>query len=368
MLTPKMHNIADAIGNYIYEYFNEEFLDILFSNGFFVEDIIFHVLVICCKNAYLINTEKHPLSYYIEKEGLEAELARKVHERVIKYVKEKNTILNDYTEKNTGDSILSPEIKLVRENSRFSGYSFSELQYWESKNIHDMELVKAIIDRRIVASNKNYTNSRFRTISEAYDEDVEEMKSRFGKDPESTVFSSIQFFTLQTRYAFDFYYEVAARCEDFGIKKIPNLYNRIMTVSGTYKCDSLLPQLYPGLAGDFDQKIEYPMIIQRRRFIDLIINEVEDSRIDLMLALFIEANVLANAVRSHMFIDEKILPLLIVQDTGIEDWASVFEIFNVFQTFIPNKEWTDARIKIVRNIYDTISVDYKSLSHPKNRP
>lgn len=367
MLTPKMKKIADDIGKIIFSKYDQDYLNCLFSFGFRVEDIIFQVLVICCRYAYLVNSEKHPLLYYIEQEGLEPDRARKEYERIIKYVKEKDQLINDRLEENTGDRFLSPNTDLVRQNNRFPEYAFTAFQYWEIKNIHDMKLVKSVLERRI-SSSKKVPIDRFIAIAEEYDTAVEDMREQFGKNPDSTVFSSIQYFTLQTQYSFDFYYELAVKMEELKIKEFPDMYNRLMTVAGSYKCESVLPDMCPDFAADSDRKIMYPFIIQRRYYIDHIVSAPECSNFELTLAAFIEANVLANAVLSHMHIGGIRLPQLVAEETTVDDWVSVFEIFNVFRTFVPKKKWTDNRIKLVRKIYSLLSIDYKALKNPENRP
>ena len=137
MLTPKMRKIADDIGNIIYEYYEQEYLEVLFSSGITIEDVIFQVLVFCSRYAYLVNAKKHPLSYYIEQEGLESELARKERERTIKYIKEKFKLLHARDMQAIGDTFSSPELEFVQKNNPYSGYAFSAYQYWENKNIHD---------------------------------------------------------------------------------------------------------------------------------------------------------------------------------------------------------------------------------------
>ena len=69
-----------------------------------------------------------------------------------------------------------------------------------------------------------------------------------------------------------------------------------------------------------------------------------------------------------MHLGGKPLPQVVAEETTIEDWASVFEMYDVFRTFVPDKDWTDSKIKTVRKIYDLLSLDYKSLKHPENRP
>ncbi len=144
--------------------------------------------------------------------------------------------------------------------------------------------------------------------------------------------------------------------------------NRVMTVAGSYKCEAILPNINPNTAADEDRMIEYPLILQRRRFIKHIASDPEDGAINQLLGATIEAGVLTNAIRSHMHIGGIRLPLLVAQETTIDDWASVFEIFNVFQTFVPDKDWTDYKIKAVRKMYDLTSMDYKAIQLPENRP
>lgn len=118
MLTPKMHKIADDIGEIIISSYEEEYLGVLFSCGLTIEDVIFQVLVVCCRYAYLVNAEKHPLSFYIEQEGLEMDLARKKHQRIKEYVQKKDKMLNESLQDSLGDTFRSPEFDLVRKKNR----------------------------------------------------------------------------------------------------------------------------------------------------------------------------------------------------------------------------------------------------------
>lgn len=52
-MNSKMTAVANEIGNSIYQYYEEEYISPLFSNGLFIEDIIFQILVECCRYAYL---------------------------------------------------------------------------------------------------------------------------------------------------------------------------------------------------------------------------------------------------------------------------------------------------------------------------
>lgn len=79
-------------------------------------------------------------------------------------------------------------------------------------------------------------------------------------------------------------------------------------------------------------------------------------------AKIIEANVLANAVQSHIYLNGKPMRIWFAEDTDINDWVSVFEIYNVFRTFIKDKKWSPSKIQAIRKMYEAVLVDYKTLS------
>lgn len=356
-----MTAVADEIGHSIYKYYEEEYLDLLFSNGLIVEDVIFQILVECCRYAYLINAEKHSLKYYIDRDGLELDLARKNNKRIIDYVNEHYELEEKRLKETIGVNILKPDSKPQKQTNRFPSYELSEFQYWELQNIHDMSLVKAIIKRRI-GSSKKISVDRFIEMADQYDAVIAQQKEKYKRDPESTVFSSLVLFTLETRYSFEYFYALATEMEDAGVTQIPDLKNRLMATAGSYKCTSMLPDICPEYAHDNDRFVEYPMILQRQRFVKQVINLPEGSLGELSFVRIIEANVLANAVQSHIYLNKKPMRVWFAEDTDVEDWASVFETYDVFRTFIDHKNWSPVKIQAVRKMYDALSLDYKSLS------
>ena len=73
-----MTAVANEIGNSICKYYDEDYLELLFEdNQIAIEDVIFQILVECCRYAYLSNSEKHPITFYIERDKLEQETDRK---------------------------------------------------------------------------------------------------------------------------------------------------------------------------------------------------------------------------------------------------------------------------------------------------
>lgn len=360
-MNSKMTAVANEIGSSIYRFYEKEHIDLLFSKNLVIEDVIFQILVECCRYAYLKNADKHSLKYYIDRDGLELELARKNIKRIINYVDEHFDIEGKRMAASTGVKIQKPDVRLVKPANRFPSYELSDFQYWELCNIYDMGLVKAIIEKRL-GSSKKISVDRFIGMAEQYDSIISEQEKRFGQDSEGTVFSSLVLFTLETKYSFNFFYELAEEMEKTAVSAMPDMHNRIMAVAGSYKCASSLPDLCPEFAHDSDRYVEYPMILQRRRLLRQMIHLPEGNIGELAFAKIMEANVLANAVQSHVYLNGKPMRLWFAEETNIDDWAAVFETYNVFRTFVRDKEWSPFKIQAIRKMYESVSLDYKSLS------
>jgi len=360
-LNRKMTCIADEIGNSIIQYYDKEYVNLLFSNDLSIEDVIFQILVECCRYAYLKNAQRHPIKHYIERGELGLDSERKRIKRVIDYINSHSEKERDALLKSIGVEILLPETKLVPQKNRYPSYELSEFQYWELNNIYNMDLVKSVIEKRI-GSSKKVSVERFTDMANQYDDIISKLIASRWKSSEEMVFCSLVVFTLETKYSFDFFYEIATEMDRMGKSEIPDMYNRLMAMTGNYKSTACLPDICPALAHDNDRFIEYPMIIQRQRYINDIINIPKESVDEYKFARIIEANVLANAVQSHIRFNGKTMRAWFAEETDVDDWASVFQTYNVFRVFVKDKAWSPDRIRAVRKMYDAVSLDYKSLS------
>lgn len=360
-MTPKMTDVANDLGNWILQNYNKDYLDDVLIGGIALDDVIFQILVECCRYAYLSNSEKHPWKYYIEQEGLELELARKNLKRTLDYVDDKFDLLQEAARGSSEMEILRPKHDLQKIKGRYPSYEITAFQYWELNNIHDMGLVKAIVERRLPYS-KKVSSDKFIYFSDDYDATIEYYQEKSKDSPEDMVFSSLVLFTLQTKYSFDYYYKLACEMERQGITEMPDMHDRIVATASTFKGDSLLFELDPQLVSEGDCRIEYPMIIQRERMIPYLVSAPKSFIIDAALEILIEANILANSVQSHIrFGDHQDIRTWFKENTDLDDWASVFETYDVFRTYAPDKEWTEARIRAVRDFYKANSIDYKGL-------
>ena len=65
---------------------------------------------------------------------------------------------------------------------KIEGYQFNDFQYWEINNVHDMRLVSAIADNRILS--KNFTKQIFIEYANEYDDVIRTMKEKSEEEPE----------------------------------------------------------------------------------------------------------------------------------------------------------------------------------------
>ena len=353
----KMKYIADEIGKFVYKNINNDYLESLFLCGFCIEDLIMQILFIECRALYLQKSEKHPLTFYIEEEikskhldkDLNFEALRKQRERIIAYSEEKfmkfNKIQNSKMNRPDFDSK-----KIL--NNRFPSYDFSEFQYWEICNIHDMDLVKSIVDQKIIK--KDFSNDRFQKVSNQYNNYfcnlVDECNSG-----NNIVINSIKYYTLESKYNFDFIYKLVSISLKESKQISNNCINNIKALACPITNSCILPN-YTKLPNN-NYFIEYPLILQRDRILNYFNDNFNNEPLERFIGAYFEANAIINLViENDISIKEWMF-----KNIDLKDMKSFFEIFNAFRLFVPNKQWDKNEIKLAKKIYSEISFDYKKI-------
>ena len=75
---------------------------------------------------------------------------------------------------------------------------------------------------------------------------------------------------------------------------------------------------------------------------------------------FMGANVIICTILERVTIGGKSLQHWFLENTVEQDWLSVMEEYNAFQAFVSNKKWNKKKLRIVKDIYNEISFDYKN--------
>ena len=361
-----MHRVAKTIEEVITQIFPADYLTVVFDdNRIRIEDIIGQILVECCKFAYDSTEETHSLHFFLKQQydhqKTSEDSIRMTHKRTVDYIQERRTILyNDLS--NNGiiiDGLLSPNMDNI--SQRLEGYKFNSFQFWEICNVHDMRLVKAIVDRRI--SKKNFNGNMFKEYFTEYDNFVMKLLEDWDKSDEKGVFSFLAMFTLEWKYSINFYYELATEMLKSNVSEIPDIERRIYIFCGSQSVSSFLKKLDPKVLGD-TIPTESRMINLRRKYIHDIVN-VPKCDFELDLLRFNESLYIVAAILTKMTYQSTPIREWFILKSTKEDWLSVFRNYDVFQSFVINKDLEDLKkIRYVKNIYNKISYDYKN---PENR-
>lgn len=339
MLNDKMHKVFETIKQVITGTLPDRYVDFLFEDKISLDDLAMQILFECCKYAYDSTAKKSSLRAHMVSPELDDE--RMMRQRTVKKI-------NDYRmqeylirKEQTGielDGLLPPKMDDIR--GKIEGYQFNDFQYWEINNVHDMRLVSAIADDKIL--NKNFTKQIFIEYANEYDDVVRTMKVKSEEGPEGMVFGSLALYTLAWKYAFDFYYNIAVEMDRTGLKHVENVERKCSLFCGPVGLISILPSRYTGGVIHTDSR----MVLIREKYVPafLDLSEMDETR-------YREALVTVSSMLMYMTYRGINIRKWFIENTTAEDWASVMETYNVFQIFVSDKNWTNKRVRYVKEIY-----------------
>ena len=337
-----MYRVFDTIKKVIIGTLPDRYVDFLLGDKITLDDLAIQILFECCKYAHDSTAKKSSLRAHMSSPELDDE--RMMQQRTVKKI-------NDYRmqeylirKEQTGielDGLRPPKMDGIKE--KIEGYQFNDFQYWEINNVHDMRLVSAIADNRIVS--KNFAKQTFIEYANEYDDVIRTMKTKSVEGPEGMVFGSLALYTLAWKYAFDFYYNVATETDRRGQKHIEDIERKCALFCGPVGLISVLPLQYTGGIIHTDSR----MILIREKFVPsfMDLSEVEEVR-------YKEALVTVASILLYMTYRGINIRKWFVENTTVEDWASVMETYNVFQIFVSDKNWTNKRIRYVKEIYTAL--------------
>ena len=363
MLNEKMRAVADAIEEVIIYTLPVEYQLFVFEGKITLEDIISQVLVECSKYAYDNTAEKHSLNYYLKNVDMidTEESKRMIFKRTMDYIQERRTIQYE-TFLNRGvslDGLKAPNMNNIED--RLAGHSLNYFQFWEINNVHNMQLVKAIVERRI--SKKNFTNDMFRDYATEYDITFVQLLKEWNSGNENVLFDFLAMFTLEWKYSFNFFYELANEMVRCNVSEIPDVKRRIGAFCGNPAINSLLLQIDPRLVGGTIH-MDSRMLVSRRKFVHDIVTVPEEA-FEKNLTRFLESLVIVASILKNMTYRNTPIREWFIQNTTPDDWTTVFRDYDIYQVFMPAKDWTDKKkIRYIKDIYNKISFDYKN---PENR-
>lgn len=86
MFNEKVEAVKSTIENVIDSVFPSKYLDYVFGGKIEPEDVVFQILMECCKYAYDTVSDKHSLRYHLQRRGMSEDDTRMVVQRTVKKI------------------------------------------------------------------------------------------------------------------------------------------------------------------------------------------------------------------------------------------------------------------------------------------
>lgn len=354
-MTDKMGFIYSCILQSLDEVFGEEYIDSLFDNDYPVDilDVADAIMIELIKNAYFQNAEKHSVQHHIGIIDYEPlfDSIRMKYSRLESYVqKYRDLEFEGMRDFGIDEKDLKP-LKATPMNNmteKLEGHKITEMGFFERNNIHDLHIIKSIVERRIVDS-KKISNNTFISDAEEYDKWVNALIERSHISDEDLVFCSLAFFTFEWKFCFEVLYLIADKMAELKVKNIDFLtllalcgYMKIPTRLGynVFANSRMVKErqfIIPELVIDGEIKLDSKKGILRENYVE---------KIALITDFFCCA---VNKESGKTFKDT------FTENTDMDDWASFFYEYDIFEAY-HKKEWTNQKIRNMRSLYDKLLI------------
>jgi len=226
---------------------------------------------------------------------------------------------------------------------KLKGHRLTKMNYFEQQKILELELIKSIVERRIISS-KKVSNTRFQEMFSQYDEFVCSLIEQSKKSDEDMVFASLALFTFEWHYPVETFYELACFMEKEGIYTLNQ--EMLFLICGWVRIKSKF-----GGCFETDSRM-----VKERRFINtyLFREDADEFRQKSLMDLIQEILVLVAKYRESIVTDEgDLYKDWFRKESNMTDWASFFRFYDIFSIW-QKKEWTGVRIRNMRYLFDMV--------------
>ena len=309
----------------------------------FVHYVAAYITLEFIKYSFDKSDPEYPLRHFLEeKTDDERMLQSRIMKYVLKYKKEEIERLG----------ITLPEghkysqIEMDTIEKRLAGYRLTEMNFFEHQNIHDLEIVKSIVERRIMHA-KKVPNAHFKEVFEQYDVFVSSLKSRAAKSDRDMVFASLALFTLEWHYPIEMLYQLSMMMEARNITEIDE--KDLNLLCAPISVESMFGGWFTADSRMVKERIEL--------FLSLFDDELDDSlkeetrsRIKEIFVLGVKYKEVITASEGGLYKD------WFARESSVADWASFLRCYDIFSIW-EKKEWTNRRIKNMRYLMGVLIPD-----------
>lgn len=326
--------------------FDNDYLDNVFDGVIDMDTFGDMLVVEFIKRAYDKAAPTYPLRHFIPY-GADANDTRMLYSRVIAYVQGYRD--QEYAEMSQRKGIDTAMLKVLKPQQmesieqRLEGYKFTEEQFFELTTIHDLQIVKAFVSKRL-ASTKKISNAQFRSYMQEYEKWIALIKEKQNGSDEDVLFSALAYFTFEWIFSIELIYLMAKQMESIKATTIDKdnlalLCQRLnfdCAIGRNCGCDSRAAK---------ERQLLIPFLIKETN--DLDSRDISESeRYQEILGLLV-------VVKNKLLINGQSAESWFAENTTMKDWASFFRDYKIFDSW-HEKELTNAIIRNMRIIFGMI--------------
>lgn len=307
-----------------------------------VYNIANYIVLEYIKYSFDYSDPEYSLRHFLKKNNAD-DSERMVQERTLQYVMKykRRDIAELYPNIPKEEKYANIDMDTMQQ--KIKGYRMTEMNFFEHNTIHDIDLIKAIIEHRITSS-KKISNQRFQEMFEQYDSFVMDLKEKSKNSDEDMVFSALAFFTLEWKYSIETLYFLACLMEEEDLQEVDQ--SKLVLLCGGVEIISKFGGVF---------STESRMVKERFYVLNYLFSkETNQNHVDIMVELIQEVIVLGVLYNEVVALDEDTLYKdWFRKESTVNDWASFFRYYDIFSIW-EKKEWTRTRIQNMRKLYSLI--------------
>ena len=364
-MTVNMEMMYQDILTSLFNCFDQEYVGYLFGEFPIVSPIDFvdNIMLEFVKYSYYETVSRHPLRNFIPYSAIDGDHSERMrYARALKYTQKYKdfnyNLIGNQCEWNKEEmEYYEPLIAkdMSRIGSRIDGYNMTEMDFFEHTTIQELQIIKSYVENRLFSS-KKVSNQKFIEMFDEYDAWVIKLHERSRRSLEDMVFSSIAYFTIEWKYAFEMIYQVAEKMIDNKTDEIDPAILRVLCKPLDYES-----QLGVKISGESRMIKDRQIFVNN--FFEMDWSEAWTCYYMNKYAELVSFTSLYNTLQS---IDECPYREWFKNNTNMEDWASFFEEYDVFESW-NKKKWTNDKIRKTRMILEMLAPFPKNSLNPDFR-
>ena len=309
------------------------------AQPFDIEELRHCIMMELIRDAYYESEPRASLCSYVDEGLKDSDDIRMRNQRVLKYAQHYRKLQYEKMVETTGSGHpdLLPDDMTGIEN-KLAGHKLTPMQFFELSTIADHSVLKTIISKRI-CSVKKVSNKEFIELMRDYDRLTQSLVDRL---EDERVFATIALYVLEWKYNVELFYTCAVEAEKHKRKDIRKENIALLCA------DCHMPRAY-----DMTQTLHtHSRFIKKR--MDLVPLLYDGTDLEELNLKFMCYHNLRYEVKHALTVNDVPFVTIFKKLTTPVDWAEYLRQHYDIKSIYTKKEWTPARIRYVRKLYETM--------------